>query len=344
MGGIAVALLITALCTVSAHARIEIILMAQGRGLKPPPFERGVRLRGTPFGHMALYVESATYDDDLLIRQCREGERGGLVLTVDKQLKYRFFIAHPPHEFFYGDLKPGEEGQPQSRADIRAAFTRFEENYDHLYKREEGTSGFGQDYAILYVRRAWGLVYPTTREEERKIIEYWQEHRHDSFRRLTNNCVTTVIGSLNNAGIEHRSFFIRGLAPYNAWVYFADKFTQGNCDEKLYNGNYLRRAGTYLRCYERIPSPATLASRRPFNVYSLRNMEYLIRMSPHGNSKLPDFEPVDYRGYPAGNAPADCVPVQGACRRVLYRTVSRSEEFARLWVQTFQGLWFLATK
>jgi hypothetical protein len=323
--------------------------MGQTVGLKPPPLKGDLRFRGTPFGHMALYVESATYDDEKIVRQCGEGERGGLVLTVDRQLEDRFFIATPRREFLYGRLDPDNLPSPISREDIERDLAAFNEKYGSLYNNGPDTSGFGQDYGTLYIRDIWGLVYPTTRGEEAKIIEYWQQHRHDSFHRMGNNCVTTIIGSLRHAGLEGRSFFIRGLAPYNAWTYLVKNLLWCSSRALAPNGNYFLRDGAYLTYYPQLPSDAVYRSGRPFNVYCLKNLAYVIWAGPRASLPLPSNEPLSYTHYPTGR---ECTTGRFAYKSPARRGVdfwfwwyvTQSEEFARLWLQSFKGLWFLATR
>lgn len=331
-----------------ALARIEVFLMGQTVGLKPPPLEGDIWFRGTPFGHMALYIESATHDGEKIIRQCREGEAGGLVLTVDRQLKDHFFIATPRDEFFYGGLDPRKIPKSVSREDIKRDLTRFNQKYGHLYNKGPNASGLGQDYGTLYIRNIWGMVYPTTKEEEAKIIEYWQQHRNDSFYRMHNNCVTTIIGSLRHAGLERRTFFIRGLAPYNAWTFLVKNFLWSRPRSRAPNGNYFLRDGAYLTRYDQIPSDAVYGSGRPFNVYCLKNLSYVMWAGPRAALPLPSDEPVSYEHYPAGRemAAGKFVYDSRAHRRVgfwFWWYVTQSEEFARLWLQSFKGLWFLAT-
>jgi len=329
------------------HARIEIYLMGQTVGLKPPPLDNGIRFRGTPFGHMALYVESAAYDDKDIIRQAGEGERAGLVLTVDRRLKDSFFTATTRDEFFYGGLDPKRLPASVSRADIAADLARFNEKYGRLYEMGPGISGLGQDYGALYIRDVWGLVYPTTREEERRIIEYWRKQRHDDFARLGNNCVTTILCSLNNAGLEDRGLFIRGLAPYNAWTYLVKKFLWAGKNALAPDGNYYLRDGGYITYYRQLPSEAVYRSGRPFNVYCLKNLAYVVWAGPRASVPLPDFSPLDYADYPQGDSKATGrFPYSSRPRRggeFWFRWyVSQSEEFVRLWFQSFKGLWFLA--
>lgn len=338
---IAISVLVPPAC---ANARIEIILMAQANGLRPPSFDNEIRFRGTPFGHMALYVESATLDEEKLIRQCDEGERGGLVLTVDRQLKDEFFAANPRDEFFYGRLRPDSLPRSMTRSDIKKALQEFDEEYRGVYQKGPGISGFGQNYGILYIRDAWGLVYPTTRDEEARIIEYWQRHRHDEFYRICNNCVTTVIRSLCYAGLERRSFFIRGLAPYNAWAYFVKRFIVSGLQGKAPDGNFLRRDGAYVTRYEQIYSEAVMPSGRPFNVYSLLNLEYLLWVSPGGARRLPSDETISYVDYPTGREEASDGGGPGVLEERSRWFVSQFCEFTRLWFQSFDGLWWLVTK
>ena len=330
-----------------AHARIEIFLMGQTVGLKPPPIEGDIWFRGTPFGHMALYIESATRDDERIIRQCREREPGGLVLTVDRQLTHQFFIATTRDEFLYGGLDPKNLPRAVGREDIERDLARFNQKYAHLYNKGLNMSGLGQDYGTLYIRNIWGMVYPTTKEEEAKIIEYWQQHRNDSFYRMEINCVTTIIGSLRHAGLERRSFFVRGLAPYNAWTYLVKNFLWSRPRSRAPNGNYFLRDGAYLTRYDQIPSDAVYESGRPFNVYCLKNLSYVLWAGPRAALPLPSDEPVSYEHYPAGRemAAGKFVYDSRAHRRVgfwFWWYVTQSEEFARLWLQSFKGLWFLA--
>jgi gamma-glutamylcyclotransferase (GGCT)/AIG2-like uncharacterized protein YtfP len=297
---------------------------------------------------MALYIESATCDGEKIIRQCREGEAGGLVLTVDRQLKNQFFIATPPVEFLYGGLDPMNLPRSVTRENIEKELARFNIKYGHLYDTGPNVSGLGQDYGTLYIRDIWGLVYPTTKEEEAKIIEYWQQHRRDSFYRMENNCVTTIIGSLRHAGLERRSFFIRGLAPYNAWTYTVKNFLWGRARSRAPNGNYFLRDGAYLTHYDRIPSDAVYPSGRPFNVYCLKNLAYVMWAGPRASLPLPSNEPLSYARYPTGQErAAGRFDYDARARRGmdfwLWWYVTQSEEFARLWFQSFKGLWFLAT-
>ncbi|MCX6356346.1 MAG: hypothetical protein NT045_00440, partial [Candidatus Aureabacteria bacterium] len=313
-------------------ARIEIFLMGQTNGLKPPPLPGDIRFRGTPFGHMALYVESATRDPEMIIRQCREGEPGGLVLTVDRQLKDHFFATTTRREFFYGGLDPAHVPPAVTREDIQRDLGSFDAKYGHLYRAGPNTSGLGQDYGVLYIRNVWGLVYPTTRDEEARIIEHWQRHRHDRFDRMHNNCVTTILGALNNAGIEHRSFFIRGLAPYNTWGYFAKRLVFCSPGTRAHNGNYLRRDGTGVAFYPQLASPAVYRSGRPFNVYSLQNHEYIVWASPGADVRLPSNEPVSYAGYPGGKELSTEQRRHNSPESWLRWIVAQHEEFARLWL------------
>ncbi len=331
-----------------AHARMEVFLMGQTVGLKPPPIEGGIWFRGTPFGHMALYIESATYDGENIIRQCREGEAGGLVLTVDRQLKDQFFIATPRREFFYGGLDTGNLQRSISREDIEKDLAGFNEKYGRLYNSGPNVSGLGQDYGTLYIRDIWGLVYPTTKEEEAKIIKYWQQRRHDSFHRTENNCVTTIIGSLRHAGLEDRSFFMRGLAPYNAWTYLVKNFLWSGPRALAPDGNYFLRDGAYLTHYPQLPSEAVYRSGRPFNVYCLKNLAYVMWAGPSASLPLPDREPINYAHYPTGGERATGRFAYGSPARRgldfrLWWYVTQPEEFARLWFQSLKGLWFLAT-
>jgi len=342
----AFALFLAWMCPLSSPARIEIFLMGQTAGIKPPPFEPGIWFRGTPFGHMALYVESATRDGEKVIRQCREGERGGLVLTVDKALKDSFFTANTREEFFYGPLDPANLPASLSRGDIGKALEGFNGKYARLYHEGPGVSGLGQDYGTLFIRHIRGFVYPTTRGEEAKIIEFWQEHRRDAFVPMTVNCVTTIIGAMNRAGIERRSFFIRGLSPYNAWAYFIKRLLWVGPGAKAPNGNYLRRDGSYLTDYPQIPSDSVRRSGRPFNVYSLHNLEYTVWAGPAGSPLLPSDAPISFREYPtgkdraAGKGPGGAGP-RGDAVSYFWWTVSQPEEFFRLWFQSFKGLWYL---
>jgi len=330
------------LCSVaSAHPRIENFLMERTIGLKPPPFPGGIRFRGTPFGHMALYIESAGRDDEKIIRQCEEGETGGLVLTVDKQLKDRFFTVFSREEFFYGPLDPDNLPSLVTRDDIAEVLAGFNRKYGRLYNVGPGVSGLGQDYGVLYIRGVWGLVYPTTREEERKIIEHWQEHRHDEFIPMTNNCVTTITDCMRSAGLDRRRYFIRGLACYNTWLYYLRKFVLAGPDARAPNGNYLRRDGTCVTRYEQLPSEAVCRSGRPFNVYTQKNLEYFVWLSPACPPRLPSEPPVSYRAYPAGvERPSSALPRSFLARTLAYYP-SRLYEFARLWYQSFDGIWFL---
>lgn len=323
-----------------AHARIELFLMGQTVGLKPPPLDGEIWFKGTPFGHMALYIESATLDDGKIIRQCGEGERGGLVLTVDRQLKDRFFVAGSRSEFFYGGLDPDNLPSRVTREEIASDLARFNQRYGRLYRAGPNASGLGQDYGVLYIRDVRGLVYPTTKEEEARIIEYWQEHRHDSFTRMSNNCVTTVIGSLKHAGLERRSFFIRGLAPYNTWTYFVKKFLWAGPESTAPNGNYFLRDGAGLTYYPQIPSEAVYPTGRPFNVYCLKNLGYVMWLGPSA-SPPPSGETISYRDYPTGREVAQGVPRRGGMEAYLWWYATQSEEFLRLWVQSFKGIWFL---
>jgi hypothetical protein len=328
---------------------MEVFLMGQTVGLKAPPLKGDILLRGTPFGHMALYIESATYDDEKIVRQCREGEKGGLVLTVDRQLKDRFFIATPRREFLYGGLDPRNLPRSVSREDIERDLAAFDEKYGRLYSSGPNVSGLGQDYGTLYIRDIWGLVYPTTREEEAKIVEYWQQHRHDSFHRMENNCVTTILGSLRHAGLEDRTFFIRGLAPYNTWTYLVKNFLWCSARALAPNENYFLRDGAYLTHYQQLPSEAVYRSGRPFNVYCLKNLAYVMWAGPRASLPLPSNEPLSYAHYPTGKTPATGgfayeSPARRGVDFWLWWYVTQSEEFARLWFQSFKGLWFLATK
>ncbi|MCC6450796.1 MAG: hypothetical protein IT574_09585 [Candidatus Aureabacteria bacterium] len=331
-----------ALCPPDAPARIELLLMEQARGLRPPPLEPEIRFRGTPFGHMALYVESAARDAEGVLRQARPGERGGLVLTVDKELRDSFFTAYTREEFFYGPLDPENLPAALSRGDIEKALEEFNRNYGHLYNRGPGVSGLGQDYGTLFVRGIRGFVYPTTRREEAAIIEQWREQRHDTFVPMTNNCVPTVIRAMNRAGLDRRDFFIRGLAPYNAWTYFVRRLLWAPPCARAPNGAFLRRDGAYLTHYPQIPSDAVRPAGRPFNVYSLQNLEYLVWAGPHGSAALPSDAPVSYRGYPSGKEKtAGAGPRRGAAAGIRW-AVSQPEEFLRLWIQSFKGFWYLA--
>lgn len=335
-------LLLAALCPRAAPARIEILLMGQTEGLRPPPFEPEIWFRGTPFGHMALYVESAARDGEKVIRQCREGERGGLVLTVDKDLKDRFFTACTREEFFYGPLDPAHLPSSLSREEIGRALGEFNARYGHLYRAGPGISGLGQNYGTLFIRSIRGFVYPTTREEEAAIIEHWGAHCRDAFVPMTNNCVTTVIGAMNRAGLERREFFIRGLSPYNAWTYFIKKLLWARPGARAPNGNYRRRDGAYLTHYPQIPSAAVHRSGRPFNVYSLQNLEYAVWAGPSGPAALPSDEPVSYRGYPSGREKSAGEGPRRDALSYLRWAASQPEEFFRLWLQSFKGLWYLA--
>jgi hypothetical protein len=343
---------VSLLCALSfsspALARIEIFLMGQTVGLKPPPIKNGIWFKGTPFGHMALYIESATCDDEKIIRQCRKGEAGGLVLTVDRQLKNQFFTATPRVEFLYGGLDPGNLPQFVTREDIEKDLVRFSQKYGHLYDTGPHMSGLGQDYGTLYIRDIWGLVYPTTKEEEAKVIEFWQQHRHDSFYRMQNNCVTTIIGSLRHAGLERRTFFIRGLAPYNAWTFLVKNFLWSRPRSRAPNGNSLLRDEAYLTHYTQIPSDAVYRSGRPFNVYCLKNLAYVMWAGPRASLPLPSNEPISYAHYPNGKerATGKCnhdSPARRGFDFYLWWHVTQSEEFVRLWVQSFKGLWFIVT-
>ncbi len=332
--------------------------MGQSRGLRTLPLGDENWFRGTPFGHMALYVESACRDDDKLIRQCREGERGGVVLTVDKQLKDTFFIVVPRNEFFYGALNPGQLPPSIDRVDIQSAFHQFNAKYDSLYKKGPGISGFGQDYGILYIRKAWGIVYPTTREEEEKIIEYWQKHIHDEFYPVANNCVSTLTESLNYAGLGLNPF-IRRRASYNAYVCAIKKLLFAGARTRAPDGNYLKRDGSYVTEYEQLKSRAVIPSNRPFNVYTLRNLEYLRWLCPKapftsevGKRGQPTYEmgkgrglpsdgPISYDSYPTGREAASVngkVGFLGSRPRWL---LSKPDEFIRLWIQSFKGIWYL---
>lgn len=330
-----------------AHARMEVFLMGQTVGLKPPPIEGGIWFRGTPFGHMALYIESATYDDEKIIRQCREGEAGGLVLTVDRQLKNQFFIATPRREFLYGGLDPWNLPRSVTREDIERDLAGFNEKYGRLYNNGPNVSGLGQDYGALYIRDIWGLVYPATKEEEAKIIEYWQRRRRGSFHRTENNCVTTIVGSLRHAGLEGRSFFIRGLAPYNAWTYLVKDFLWSGARGLAPNGNYSLRDGAYLTYYPQLPSDAVYRSGRPFNVYCLKNLAYVAWAGPRASLPLPSHEPFSAARYPTGRERATGrfayeSPPRRGLDFWLWWHVAQSEEFARLWFQSIKGLWYLA--
>lgn len=332
----------------SATARIEIFLMGQTRGLKPPPFEDEISFRGTPFGHMALYVESAARDGKKIVRQGEEGERGGLVLTVDRELKDSFFIATSREDFLYGSLDPKRLPESVTREDLASELLRFDEKYGHLYNRGPGISGLGQDYGILYIRNAWGLVYPTTRGEEAAIIEYWRQHCRDGFERLSNNCVTTILRSLRHAGLESRTFFARGLAPYNAWTYLIKKLMWAGDDAIAPDGDYLRRDCTYLTYYPQLASDAVCRSGRPFNVYSLQNLEYIIWKGPQASFPLPSNSPVSYRKYPSGrersNDHRECrFSRRNRVASASYWIVSQPVEFCRLWLQSFKGLWYLCS-
>jgi hypothetical protein len=326
-----------------APARIEIFLMGRTIGLKPPPFPGGIRFRGTPFGHMALYIESATRDDINVIRQCEEGERGGLVLTVDKQLKDAFFTAYSRDEFFYGPLDPHNIPALISRDDIADALAGFDRKYGHLYRTGPGISGLGQDYGVLYIRQVLGLVYPTTREEEAAIIEHWQRHRRDEFIPMTNNCVTTITASLTDAGLDNRRYFIRGLACYNTWLYYLRKFVLAGPDALAPNGNRLKRDGTSVTRYGQLDSDAVYRSGRPFNVYTLKNLEYLVWLSPSASYPLPSDQPISYRSYPTGKERAIDKLSRGFPEKQLVYYLSRGWEFIRLWYQSCEGIWFLIT-
>ena len=326
-----------------ALARIEIILMAQAKGVRPPPFGDGLGFRGTPFGHMALYVESATCDDEKIIRQCDEGEKGGLVLTVDKQLKDTFFIANPSDEFFYGNLDPQDLPQSISRNEIGEALSKFNKKYGQLYKKAPGESGLGQDYGILFIRKAWGLVYPTTREEEKSIIEYWQEHRHDEFHKTHNNCVTMINRSLIHAGLTKRRRFLRGHGCYNAWVHWVRKLVTARAAARAPDGDFIRRDGTFVTEYAQLKSDAVISSGRPFNAWSLLNMEYLIWLSPRGILPVTGEKPVNYKRYPTGKEEATTKFRRGFIERRFVWLLSQPYEFIRLWPQTFYGIWFAIT-
>lgn len=334
-------LLTAALCPRGAAARIEIFLMGQTEGLRPPPLPPGIWFRGTPFGHMALYVESATRDAEKVVRQCREGERGGLVLTVDKELKDRFFMVTTREEFLYGPLDAADLPASLSREEIERALDIFNGKYGHLYRVGPGISGLGQDYGALFIRHIRGFVYPTTREEEAAIIEHWREHCRDAFVPMTNNCVTTVIGAMNRAGLGRRSFYIRGLSPYNAWCYFVKRLLWAGRDAKAPNGNFIRRDGSCLTDYPQIPSDAVRRSGRPFNVYSLQNLEYTIWAGPDGSPPLPSDARVFYRGYPTGRSQASGEGARGDAASYARWAVSQPKEFCRLWLQSFKGLWWL---
>jgi hypothetical protein len=330
-----------ALAPAGASARIEIFLMGQTTGLKPPPFDPGIRFRGTPFGHMALYIESAARDGERGIRQCREGERGGLVLTVDKELKDRFFIANTREEFLYGPFDPARPPAALSRGEIGEALETFNAKYGHLYRRGPGVSGLGQDYGTLLIRRVRGLVYPTTREEEAAIIAFWRERYRDAFVPTRNNCVTTIIGSLNRAGLHRRSFFIRGLSPYNAWTYLVKRLLWPGPGAVAPNGNFLRRDGSCLTEYPQIPSGAVYRSGRPFNLYSLQNLEYTAWAGPAGSPPLPSDGPVSFRDYPTGRKRARGAGARGDALSCLRWAASQPEEFVRLWIQSIRGLLWL---
>ena len=324
----------------SSHARIEIILMGQTRGLRPPPMGDENWFKGTPFGHMALYVESACRDDEEVIRQCREGERGGLVLTVDKELKDAYFIAVPRDEFFYGHLDPRRPPASVGREDIEKDLGHFNEEYGSLYNSGPGISGFGQDYGILYIRKAWGLVYPTTGEEEARIIEYWRKHVRDEFFPVANNCVSMVTGSLADAGLGFRSF-IRRRASYNAFIYAIKRLLLARPGARAPDGNYLKRDGSYLTEYGQIPSSAVIPSNRPFNVYTLRNLEYLMWLCPRGEASLPSAKPADYERYPSGKEKSSGKPRRGFLSSRPRWLLSKPEEFIRLWIQSVKGVWYL---
>ncbi|MDD5557123.1 MAG: hypothetical protein PHN82_07730 [bacterium] len=341
---IAAALLLrAALPATPAAARIEIFLMERTHGIRPPPLPNDIRFRGTPFGHMALYIESAVPDEEQIIRQAAEGEPGGLVLTVDKDLRDAFFVAFPRDEFFLGPLDPARPPERVGRAEIAGALERFNAAFGHLYLAGPGISGFGQDYGVLFVRSVRGLVYQTTREEEARIIEHWQRRRHDDFVPMTNNCVTTIQASLRHAGLDDRSFFIRGLAPYNAWVYCVERYALAGPGEIAPNGNRLRRDGTGATFYTQIESDAMYRSGRPFNVYTLKRVERLAAMVPPAEADLPSAEPVRFGSYPAGDEePAEGRRRGGALGRAATGALSRGKEFVRLWFQSFDGLWFLA--
>lgn len=324
----------------TSHARIEIILMGQTRGLRCEPLGNKNWFKGTPFGHMALYVESARPDPEKGVRQCREGEEGGVVLTVDKELKDSYFIAIPRDQFFYGDLNPFQPPASVSREDIEKALERFNGEYGFLYKEGPGISGFGQDYGILYIRKAWGLVYPTTREEESRIIEYWREHVHDEFYPVANNCVSMVTESLTRGGLGFHSF-LRRRASYNAFIYSIKRLLLARPGARAPDGNYLRRDGSFIARYAQIHSDAVIPSNRPFNVYTLRNLEYLEWLCPRGEGLLPSAEPVDYAGYPSGKEMATGKPRRGFLASRPRWLLSKPEEFVRLWIQSVKGIWYL---
>lgn len=328
------------LLPLQAQGRIEIILMGQSRGLRPPPLGDENWFCGTPFGHTALYIESACPDDERVVRQCREGERGGLVLTVDKQLKDIFFTAVPRNEFFYGRLDPDALPASVSIEDIKEAFEIFNDKYGFLYRKGPGISGFGQDYGILYIRKAWGIVYPTTKEEEARIIEYWRDHVRDEFYPVANNCASTITESLNNAGLGLHTF-IRRRASYNAFIYAIKKLLLAGAGERAPDGNYLRREGAYVTEYSQLKSKAVIPSNRPFNVYTLRNLEYLVWLSPKGEPSLPSDKPINYSEYPEGNEAAFTNPARGFLSSRPRWLLSKPDEFIRLWIQSVKGIWYL---
>jgi hypothetical protein len=328
------------LIPVASNARIEIILMGQARGLRSKPLGNENWFSGTPFGHMALYVESACPDDEKGVRQCREGERGGVVLTVDKELNDSYFIAIPRDEFFYGPLDPRRPPDSVDREDIEKALVHFNDEYGSLYNSGPGISGFGQDYGILYIRKAWGLVYPATREEEARIIEYWQEHVGDEFYPFANNCVSMVTESLAGGGLGFRSF-LRRKASYNAFIYSIKKLLLARAGARAPDGNYLRRDGSYLTEYGQIPSSAVIPSNRPFNVYTLRNLEYLMWLCPHGEESLPSAKAADYERYPSGKEKSSGKPRRGFLSSRPRWLLSKPEEFIRLWIQSVKGVWYL---
>ena len=327
-----------------ADARIEIILMGQARGLRPPPLEGDIRFKGTPFGHMALYIESATRDPEAVVRQAREGESAGLVLTVDKQLASSFFTAVPRDEFFYGPLDPARLPSSVTREDIENALSAFNAAYGKLYNSGRGESGFGQDYGISFVRKAWGIVYPTTRAEEARIIDYWRRHRRATFRRATNNCVSIINRSLYFAGLTDRRRFFRAYACYNSWIYWVRHFVTAGSDERVPDGNYLRRDGTCLAIYPQLPSDAMLPSRRPFNAWSLLNMGYFVWLSPRCTPPIEGMRPVDYAAYPSAGEPAASRLRRPLVTRQIAWYSSQIYEFLRLWPQTIGGIWWGITK
>lgn len=327
-----------------ATARIEIMLMGRTNGLKPPPLGDGIWFRGTPFGHMALYIESAARDDEKIVRQAEEGEPAGLVLTVDKELKGSFFTAMPRDEFFYGGLDPGNVPESVTREQIEDALTRFDRKYGQLYNKGPGISGFGQDYGVLYVRKVWGLVYPTTRDEEAKIIEHWQEQRHDEFVATENNCVGVVNKAMFHAGLIDRQYYWRGYGCYNSWTHWMTYFTMAGMEDKTPDGTYLRRDGTCVTEYPQIRSDAVIPSGRPFNAWSLWNMEFLIWLAPPGTLPVTGMEPIDYTRYPIGDLPASEGLAHNALEREGKRHLSRCREFIMLWPRTIKLLWWVATR